>query len=125
MPHELNFVAGWCLVLAAFVCGAVIGLRFHREDYLGGYGSFRRRLLRLGHVALAALGLVNVVYGLSPAHDRTQLGDWPALLLFSGAVAMPSICFLAAWRQSFRHLFFLPVTLLTVAIALIIYEVQP
>ena len=50
MPHTLNFIAGWWLILAAFVSGAVIGLGFHREEFLGGYGSFRRRLLRLGQL---------------------------------------------------------------------------
>lgn len=49
--HALNWQAGWPLVLAAFVTGALIGRAFHRHDFLGGYGSFRRRLLRLGHIA--------------------------------------------------------------------------
>jgi hypothetical protein len=122
MSFPFNFVAGWWLVLAAFVSGAVIGLGFHREDFLGGYGSFRRRLLRLGHVALAALGLINVVYGLSPgAGSRTDL---PGLLLFGGAVAMPAVCFLAAWRQPFRAFFFIPVTLLVAAVILILFRVS-
>lgn len=125
MPHALNFLAGWWLILAAFVSGAVIGLGFHREQYLGGYGSFRRRLLRLGHVALAALGLVNVAYGLSPVGRPGAAAGWPSPLLLVGAIAMPVVCFLAAWRPPFRHLFFIPVTLLTIAVALIIYEVHP
>ena len=66
MVHGLNFLAGWWLILAAFVTGAALGLGFHREDFLGGYGSFRRRLARLGHIALAALGGLNVLYGLAP-----------------------------------------------------------
>ena len=41
--------------------GAVLGLRFHRDDFLGGYGSFRRRIVRLGHIAMAALGMINVL----------------------------------------------------------------
>ena len=122
MGAPFNVVAGWWLILAAFVVGAVIGLGFHREDFLGGYGSFRRRLLRLGHVALAALGLINVVYGLSPG-----AGAWPGLpglLLFGGAVAMPAVCFLAAWRQPFRAFFFIPVTLLLAAVVLILLRVS-
>src|SRR5262245_23719460 len=67
--HPLNWYAGWGLLLAAFATGALAGLGFHREDFLGGYGSFRRRLLRLGHIALAALGMLNLIYALSP---------WPA-----------------------------------------------
>ena len=31
---------------------------------MGGYGSFRRRLTRLGHIAFFGLGFVNLFYGL-------------------------------------------------------------
>ena len=65
-PHVLNWQFGWLLVLAAFATGAVMGLSFHREDFLGGYDSFRRRLVRLGHIALAALGMMNVLFALCP-----------------------------------------------------------
>jgi len=121
-----NFVAGWCLILVAFVSGAAIGLGFHRENYLGGYTSFRRRLLRLGHVALAALGTLNVVYGISPlATFSSGLLRLTGPLLLAGAVAMPLVCFLSAWRESFRHLFFIPVALLISAIVLILASVCP
>jgi hypothetical protein len=122
MPHPLNFTAGWWLILAAFASGAVIGMGFHREDFLGGYGSFRRRLLRLGHIAFAALGMLNVIYGLSPVSTgggtRALL---PGMLLVAGAVAMPLICFLSAWRMPFRHFFFVPVLQLMAAVGLIIF----
>lgn len=121
MPHVFNFVAGWWLILAAFVTGAVIGLGFHREDFLGGYGSFRRRLLRLGHIALAALGGLNLIYGLAPVPTSA----WPGRLLFAGAIAMPLVCFLAAWKQPFRHLFFVPVVLLLSAVTLILVQLSP
>ena len=124
MPHALNFIAGWWLILAAFVSGAVIGLGFHREDFLGGYASFPRRLLRLGHIALAALGMLNVVYGLSPGPTQaTKLASLAGPLLLAGAVAMPLVCFLSAWRKSFRHLFAIPVVLLIAAVVLIILGV--
>ena len=124
MPHTLNFIAGWWLILAAFVSGAVIGLGFHQEDFLGGYTSFRRRLLRLGHIALAALGTLNVVYGLSPAHTSPAgPASLPGLLLLGGAVAMPLVCLLSAWRESFRHLFVIPVVLLIAAVIFIVLGV--
>lgn len=122
MPHACNFTAGWWLILAAFVSGAVIGLGFHREEFLGGYGSFRRRLLRLGHIALAALGLLNVVYGLCPIFLGADFkSTLPGLLLICGAVAMPAVCFLSAWRKPFRHLFFIPVLLLMTPVVLILF----
>ena len=120
MPHPLNGVAGWYLLLASFVVGAAVGLGFHRDDYLGGYESLRRRLLRLGHIALAALGLVNVAYGLTPSGAATP---WTGAALLAGSIAMPAVCFLSAWRVGFRHLFFVPVTFLVLGVALVLREV--
>ena len=121
MPHALNFTAGWWLILAAFLSGAVLGLGFHREDFLGGYGSFRRRLLRLGHIAFAALGVLNLVYGLSPDPALTGArADLAGVLFVAGAVTMPLACFLTAWRTSFRHFFVVPVLTLMAAVVLVI-----
>jgi hypothetical protein len=119
MIHSLNFVAGWWLILLAFVTGALIGLGFHREDFLGGYDSFRRRLVRLGHIALAALGGLNVLFGISPVPAGSS-----GPLLLAGAIAMPTVCFLTAWRKPFRHLFFVPVVLLIAAVILILIRIQ-
>jgi len=120
MIHALNFTAGWWLILAAFATGAGIGMGFHREDFLGGYGSFRRRLARLGHIALAALGGLNVLYGLSPVPACAV----PGWLLLAGGIAMPAVSFLSAWKPVFRHLFFIPVVLLVSGVGLIIYLTQ-
>src|SRR2546423_817485 len=62
----MNWYFGWGLILTAFLTGAILGLFFYREDFLEGYASFRRRILRLGHIALAARGMITVLYGLSP-----------------------------------------------------------
>ncbi len=113
----LNWLAGWLLILASFATGAVIGLAFHRDDFLGGYGSFRRRLLRLGHIALAALGMMNVVFALSPWPPP---GHWNAdaasLCFVLGGVTMPLACFLTAWRTGWRHVFAVPVVTLASAV---------
>jgi hypothetical protein len=115
--HELNWYFGWLLVLSAFVTGAVLGRYFHRDDFLGGYVSFRRRIVRLGHVSQAALGLMNVLYGLSPLPPS---GNWLAhaagISFVVGGVAMPLVCYLSGWRQPFRHLFFVPVISLLLAV---------
>ena len=117
MTHPVNFSGGWWLILAAFATGAVLGLGFHREEFLGGYGSFRRRLARLGHIALAALGGLNVLYGISPVPAHAA----PGALLLAGGIAMPAVCFLSAWKPGFRHLFFIPVLLLLSGVVLVIY----
>jgi hypothetical protein len=119
VTHVANFYAGWAMVLAAFVTGAGIGLFFHRDEFWGGYASFRRRIVRLGHVALAALGMMNVLYALCP---WPVVGTWQergaSLAFIAGGVAMPAVCFLAGWRAGARALFFVPVGLLILAVVL-------
>ena len=117
MGHPANWYAGWAMLLAAFVMGAVLGLFFIRENFLGGYASWRRRLLRLGHIALAALGILNMVFALAglPAPGSWQATGAGAGLI-AGGVLMPAVCFLSAWRTGFRHLFFIPVLLLMAAV---------
>ncbi|TWU30565.1 hypothetical protein Poly41_66600 [Novipirellula artificiosorum] len=113
---HLNWYFGWGLVVSAFVTGALIGIFFHQEEFLGGYASFRRRLLRLGHIAQAALGMMNVLYSVSTNRAEwfdTQMASWAFVV---GGVSMPMVCFLSAWKKSFRHLFFIPVIALLVAV---------
>lgn len=112
-----NWYFGWWMILAAFVTGAVLGLFFYREDFLGGYNAFRRRILRLGHIALAALGMINILYGLSPVAAGSSTNVRIASMAFMiGGITMPGVCFLTAWRVGFRHLFFIPVTALVIAV---------
>jgi len=111
----LNFFVGWVCFLLGAIAGALIGLGFHREDWLGGYQSFRRRMLRLGHIAFFGLGFVNILFALSI--DDMSIQDYltraASLLLVGGAVTMPLVCFLSAWKPVFRHAFFIPVLLVT------------
>src|SRR5262245_50246624 len=121
-----NWYAGWAMILAAFATGAVLGLFFVREDFLGGYTSFRRRLLRLGHIALAALGMINVLYGLgAPASDASLVGRLASAGFLLGGVTMPAVCCLTAWRTGFRHLFFVPVLSLVTAVLLTLLKGVP
>lgn len=118
MPgYPLNWFAGWVLILLAFVTGAVIGLFFHREEFLGGYQSFPRRLLRLGHIALAALGMMNVIFSLSPWPAPAHwTGHAASLCFIAGGITMPAACFLTSWRKPFRHVFVVPVVALFLAV---------
>ena len=115
--HVLNWECGWLLILCAFATGAIMGLSFHREDFLGGYNSFRRRLVRLGHIALAALGMMNLLFALSPwPAPGTWTSSAASACFVIGGVAMPFTCFLTAWRPGFRHAFAVPVTALSLAV---------
>ena len=116
--HVLNWQIGWWLILLSFVTGAGIGLFFHREDFLGGYSSFRRRIVRLGHIALAALGMLNVIFSYSPwPLSGTTAASVASLAFIFGGIAMPAICFLTGWRERCRQLFFIPVLALLIAVS--------
>jgi hypothetical protein len=122
----VNWYAGWAMILIAFFTGAILGLFFVREDFLGGYTSFRRRITRLGHIALAALGMMNVLYGLGvPASDASLVDRLASAGMLTGGVSMPAVCFLTAWRTGFRHLFFIPVLSLVTAVLLTLYRGFP
>jgi hypothetical protein len=112
----LNWRTGWMLILSAFITGAVIGLFFHREEFWGGYASFRRRIVRLGHIALAALGMMNVVFSYSPwPAQSTWEGQAASVAFVVGGISMPAVCFLSGWDKRCRHLFFIPVAALVCA----------
>jgi hypothetical protein len=107
LPYSINALAGWYGFLAGVLSGAVIGLFFHRENWLGGYNSFARRLLRLGHIACFGLGLINLLYALTVTTPGGA-GEIGSTLLVVGMITMPLTCFLTSARKAFRHFFFIP-----------------
>lgn len=123
----MNLFAGWVSILLGFVAGAVPGLFFWREEWLGGYGSWRRRMVRLAHISFFGLGFINLAFAFTlPPWETARMSGalhWSAALLVVGNAAMPAVCYLAAWRQPFRHLFALPVACEVVGVALLLLEV--
>jgi hypothetical protein len=109
LPVE-NLHAAWIGILLGFTTGALIGLRFHDQQWAGGYASWRRRLMRLGHISFFGLAFINLAFYLTVAQIRPAPGIITAGALFIvGAATMPAVCFLSAWRIPFRRLFFVPV----------------
>jgi hypothetical protein len=108
---QLHLYAGWLAVLLGVASGAVIGLKFHDESWSGGYASFRRRMLRLGHISFFGLGFLNFFFAFTLS--QVSLADAYVRISSPGflvaVVAMPACCFLAAWRKPLRHLFPIPV----------------
>jgi len=123
---EQNIVAAWIAFLFGALAGAVAGLLFHGEAWLGGYGSWRRRLMRLGHVAFFGIGFINLGFGLTvQALGLASRGiDDASFLLIVGLITMPLVCYLAAWKKGFRHLFIVPVGSVVVAVALTIFALR-
>ena len=106
-----NLIGGWLGMLAGVLSGAFAGLFFHQEDWLGGYGSYRRRMTRLGHISFFGLGFVNLIFAatVQQLFLRTAYLNFASWALIVGAITMPTFCFLSAWSKPFRHLFPIPV----------------
>jgi hypothetical protein len=114
----VNLYVGWIAILVGLVAGAGIGGFFHRDEWLGGYASWRRRMLRLVHISLVGTGLLNVAFALSCGPLAIDPPPLAASVLFViGAVTMPTVCLLAAWWPAARRLFFVPVLSLILATA--------
>ena len=120
MPR--NEIFGWVWILAGLLSGLGLGLHFQREDWLGGYGSHPRRLIRLGHVSFLGLGFLNILFAL--AATRMKLGpealgvaSWALVM---GGITMPLCCALMAWRRSMQPLFAVPVVSLLLGTALVV-----
>lgn len=110
----MNEPLGWLSIVLGLMIGAWLGTGYDKPDWLGGYGSFRRRLVRLGHIAMIALGMLNILFAQSASrvhlsHNQLTAASW---LLVVGCFAMPVCCFVNAWRPRFKPLFVLPVTTL-------------
>lgn len=110
----LNLVFGWILITAGFLSGAILGMGFHKENFMGGYGSWERRLARLGHIAFFGTGMLNVLLGvtllsLDPVYATDQITSAIVEALFIiGGFGMPICCFVAARFKRFRHAFVVP-----------------
>lgn len=108
---QLNLIVAWLWTLLGFVSGMVLGLFFHRENWLGGYASFKRRMYRLGHISFFGLGAVNLLFWLSVRNlpAAGPLADFASGDFIVGAITMPLCCGLMAYFPQARHLFAVPV----------------
>lgn len=114
-----NILAAWVGFALGSVSGAIPGLFFYRFQWLGGYTSWPRRLIRLGHISFFGIGFLNLGLGLT---NRALNLDTPAasILMIVGAVFMPAICYLSAFKPGFRHLFFIPAGSILLSVILFI-----
>lgn len=115
-----NEVFGWFGIIFGFLSGMAIGLLFHNEQWLGGYASHPRRLIRLGHIAFIGLGMLNILFALSLSRSALSLpllsvASWAFII---GGISMPLCCGLMAWNKRLYMLFAIPVTSLLLAAAL-------
>ena len=120
----MNLIAAWSAILLGLVSGLVMGLFFHRENWLGGYGSFKRRMYRLGHISFFGLGTLNLLFYLTApllSHGfALTLASWTFVV---GAASMPICCALMAHFSEARLLFTIPVVNLLIGGTITVVEV--
>lgn len=119
----MNLHAAWIGFFLGCLAGAISGLFFHSDDWLGGYASWPRRMIRLAHVAFFGIGFLNLAFALTVRTCGLETGlHISSVLLLVGAAAMPAVCYLSAWKAAFRHLFFIPATSVTLGIGLFVWR---
>jgi hypothetical protein len=116
---NLNLILAWLWILLGFLSGMVLGLFFRRDDWFGGYASFKRRMYRLAHISFFGLGAVNLLFYFT-VRDHPFSGSLPtaSLAFILGAVSMPICCLLLAHFPKTHFLFGIPVLSLLVAAVL-------
>jgi hypothetical protein len=122
---KLNLLLSWTWILAGFLSGLALGLGFHKETFLGGYTSHKRRLYRLGHISFFGLGLINFLFYLTATHIGTTETGW---LIASGGfllggITMPICCVLMAHQRNLYLIFSIPVTALIAGAVWTILEI--
>lgn len=122
---QINLVLAWLWITLGFVSGLALGLFFHREDWLGGYASFKRRLYRLAHISFFGLGAVNLLFwltvnALGVSGSAFGLASWAMVI---GAVSMPICCVIMAHHSKTQLLFAVPIISLLMGGALTIFLV--
>ena len=121
----INLLLAWLWIVLGFVSGMVLGMFFRGENWLGGYGSFKRRMYRLSHISFFGLGTVNLlfwltVHSLLPAGQGVVIASWAFII---GALAMPVCCVVIASFPKAHLVFSVPVVSLIVGGVLTLMEV--
>jgi hypothetical protein len=117
VPSSFNLSVAWIGIFLGLVSGSFLGLFFQREEWLEGYSSWQRRLLRLGHISFFGIAFLNLAFVFSLSRLKFDQIDnlWiPAICFALAEFTMPSICFASAFWKPARVLFPIPVICLLV-----------
>src|SRR5690242_4269864 len=117
---QFQFILAWVWIWLGLLSGLALGWFFHREDWLGGYTSLKRRLYRLCHISFFGLGMLNLCFYLTVQLSGLKgmsltIASWAFIV---GAASMPPCCLLMAHFPRTRLIFGLPVLSLLVAATL-------
>ena len=122
---EINLVLAWIGILLGFGSGFLMGLGFQKENWLGGYSSWKRRLYRLGHISFFGLALVTLAFYFT-AKNFPELSHGIEIASFGfalGAISMPVCCAIMAHKPNWRAIFLVPVLSLMTAATFTLLEI--
>ncbi len=119
---KINIIFGWCWLFLGILGAMWMGSHAFAPDWLGGYISISRRLLRLAHIAFMALSLTNVLYGLcmDSVSLPIQLKKVGSFSMIIAAVSMPLVCLASIASNSFQIFFCIPVLSFCLAVFIMI-----
>lgn len=121
---EVNLIASWLGVVLGIVSGMLLGMGFLNDNFLGGYGSVKRRLYRLAHISFFGLAFINFLFWLTVRLEGLSgsmiLTASTAMLI--GAATMPLFCILTASFRSARHGFAIPVLSLLLGSTIVLQQ---
>jgi hypothetical protein len=125
MKSNPNLILAWLWILLGFSSGMALGMFFHGENWLGGYGSYKRRMYRLGHISFFGLGALNLLFWLtmrsiSPAEPQAEIASWAFIV---GTITMPPCCVIMAHFPKAHMIFAVPVVSLITGGVLTLLEV--
>ena len=102
--EKINLHVAWIMMVVGALVGALSGLFFHKQEWFGGYASWQRRMMRLGHISLFGIAFINVAFVFTVSYLRVDSNILlPSRLLIIGSITMPIVCFLSAYKKFFRH----------------------
>jgi hypothetical protein len=87
----INIQVAWVGLLLGCLGGAIPGPFFQRSDWLGGYASWQRRMIRLPHIAFFGIGFTNLSFALTSRTLGLDAGlQSTSILLIVGEVTGPA-----------------------------------
>ena len=125
MKSNPNLFLAWLWILLGFASGMVLGLFFRGENWLGGYGSFQRRMYRLGHISFFGLGAMNLMFWMTllTIPQPGPLAGIASTAFIIGALTMPICCGIMAHFPKAHLIFAVPVISLITGGTLTLLEV--
>jgi hypothetical protein len=107
---SINLISAWIGLTLGFLGGGVMGMFFRDERWLGGYGSFKRRLYRLAHISFFGLGFVNLAFALTARSlPLTHTLETASIAFVVGAISMPICALILAHQPRALPIFAVPV----------------